>query len=710
MGDYFWKKIPHFCLVLFLVTSNCIHANSYNSFGQVGLISIPSAEVKAEPSIFFTSNKNNYIKLGTLTVTPFDWMEASYFYYRPDDLLWGGTKGLFLDKGFNVKFSYKPKSIFIPRLAIGLDDFAGTGNFTKEYVVSTYDLKGIKLTAGIGWGKFVGDVLNTKNPLSYISDDFNIRPSTSGNYALGGNPSYDKWFRGNSALFGGIEFSIPKTKNMKFKIETDPFDYFKFSCCGEGLSNDSYRVRNKIKNYNYGISYQFNDYGNIDMSYIKGDTWNLSFSFGLSSDKPLRKKNKFKPNIVNKNFNQTVKREFYYDLLDNLNNNSLYLQTASISKNQLSITVDSQEFNNPISYSSRAAHIANEVAKFNNYNFRKIDVGLITRGIEINNIAFRPEDIENKKLPLILQRDRAEISYPKNLSYKNDEFQPRLKFPILINSFEPDIRMHIGSPERFAFTGIGIKMNSEIQLNRNLTISSSIGQSLDDNFDRKFPCPCTLMEPVRTEVVSYLQESDDLYIKHLQIDNIWAPKENFYARITAGYLEDMFAGISTELLYKPFNRNIAISIENNYVQKRNYNGRFKLLDYRTNTNHLNLSFYEPNTNILVKWSYGKYLAKDKGYTLDLSRRMPAGWQAGVYFSKTNVSAEIFGEGSFDKGFYFKIPFNIFIKGNTKASTGFSLKTMTRDGGAKLNLQNKLIDSFYGSTLSEINENWKGFLK
>ena len=90
--------------------------------------------------------------------------------------------------------------------------------------------------------------------------------------------------------------------------------------------------------------------------------------------------------------------------------------------------------------------------------------------------------------------------------------------------------------------------------------------------------------------------------------------------------------------------------------------------------------------------------------------MPSGWQAGIYFSRTNVSAEVFGEGSFDKGFYFKIPYNVFSKNNSKRSTSFGLKTMTRDGGAKLLIQNRLIDSFYGSTLTEINENWDGFLK
>ena len=72
---------------------------SYNSLGQTGLINTPTAEVHEVQSVYFTFNRSGYIKLGTVTVTPFEWMEASYFYYRPDDLLWSSYKGLYLDKG-----------------------------------------------------------------------------------------------------------------------------------------------------------------------------------------------------------------------------------------------------------------------------------------------------------------------------------------------------------------------------------------------------------------------------------------------------------------------------------------------------------------------------------------------------------------------------------------------------------------------------------
>ena len=177
-----------FFFQLLLLTFICIHlkATSYNSFGQTGLINLPSAEVHDEQSLYFTFKRSSFIKVGTITATPFSWLEASYFYYRPDDLLWGNTKGLYLDKGFNVKFSYKPDTPFLPQLAIGLDDFAGTGQFTKEYIIATYKFNNFKLSSGLGWGKFVGGS-SYKNPLSIIVEEFEDREDQSSNFNLGGS-------------------------------------------------------------------------------------------------------------------------------------------------------------------------------------------------------------------------------------------------------------------------------------------------------------------------------------------------------------------------------------------------------------------------------------------------------------------------------------------------------------------------------------------
>ena len=229
--------------------------SSYNSFGQVGLIQTPSADSKQEGSVSFTLNQNDIWKFGTLSVSPFNWLEASYFYYRPSDLAWGGIKGRYLDKGFNVKFKYQPKNINRPNLAIGLDDFAGTGYFTREYITATQNLKNMKLTAGLGWGKYAGKN-SFDNPLSFLTNKLDFRPITSSNLKFGGSPSYDKWFRGNAALFGGIEYFIPNQNGLSIKLEYDPYDYMNFSSLNG--NEPSFNLRKKDSNINIGLSYPFN--------------------------------------------------------------------------------------------------------------------------------------------------------------------------------------------------------------------------------------------------------------------------------------------------------------------------------------------------------------------------------------------------------------------------------------------------------------------
>ena len=80
---------------------------------------------------------------------------------------------------------------------------------------------------------------------------------------------------------------------------------------------------------------------------------------------------------------------------------------------------------------------------------------------------------------------------------------------------------------------------------------------------------------------------------------------------------------------------------------------------------------------------------------------------GFFFSRTDVPAAIFGEGSFDKGFYFKIPNNLFYKKRTRGSTNLALRSMTRDGGQKLINDGALIDAMRMriSSKQEIEDWW-----
>ncbi len=683
---------------------------SYNSFGQTGLIYTPSAEVASEGSIFFTLNKSDIWKLGSITATPFSWMEASYFYYRPDDLSWdipGSNVGLYLDKGFNVKFAFKPKNSKIPAIAVGLDDFAGTGQFTREYIASTLNFDNFKFTLGLGWGKYVGDK-SFKNPLSLIHENFNSR-AIAGGSSQGGKLEYTKWFRGPVTYFGGFEWFIPHSKGLKLKVELDPYNYLDFSCCGDGESNQSFNLRKKDSNINYGLSMPLKGYGNIDLSFIKGNTVNLSVTIGQTFTSGKPKKKKFRPSLVNNKYTENKKEEFYRDLLDNLSNNKIYLQTANIKEKNLSITIDDPEVRNLIQSTSRAALIAKKVAEVDGYNFERISVGSIFRGSEINNINYDARDLKIKKnQPIELIIRNTDITSVRPMSYQGDEFKPLVKFPIIINNISPALRSHVGSPERFYYGGIGVNLETEIQFNRRLSLSSSLGKDLKNNFGKKSSDPNSNLPHVRTEIVSYLQSSDE-YINYFQFDYIHSPFKQTFIKLSSGIFEQMYGGYGGEILYTPFSNNLSLGVESYNVRRRDFEGRWKFFDYSVVTSHFNINYYEPRLNILAQYSYGNYLAGDTGYTLDLSRRMKSGWSAGFFFTQTNVSAEQFGEGSFDKGFYFKIPNDLIFRSYSKSYTGFSLKTMTRDGGQKLDLQNRLIRLFYNTNKNDISENWNGFL-
>ena len=677
---------------------------SYNSFGQVGLIQTPTANSKKEGTVSFIFNKNNIWKFGTLSVSPFDWLEASYFYYRPSDLTWEGdlVAGHYLDKGFNVKFKYKPKNTNLPNLAIGLDDFAGTGFFTREYIVATQELRDIKVSLGMGWGKFVGSN-NFNNPLSFLSDAMNTRPLRSSNYGSGGMPSYDKWFRGNATLFGGAEYFFPKISGLSMKLEYDPYDYFDFSASnrGDALNN----LRKKDSDINIGFSYPVTNFLTIDASYIKGNTFNLSFTVGATFNRRLQSKPKFKPTIKTRENNEKSEMIFYEDLLHNLNNNNLLLQTASLSKEKLDISISSSQHRNAIRSSSYAGSIASKVSQIHNINISQINISHINAGIELNNITYIESHLDNNKnTPIEIIERYVKLDSGNKNSYKKHAFQPSIKFPVIFSSFSPAIVSYVGNPEKFYFGGLDLQNISEIQFNRNLLLSSEINYSLYNNFKDTISGPASRLEHVRTDKVQYLKNAN-LYIKRFQLDYIWSPQKDLYAKLSGGLFESMFGGFGGQVLYKPFNSNFNISFESFYVKQRGYDQTFKFRKYKTTTSHLNIGYLLP-MGIESNISFGRYLARDDGFTFDLSRRTKSGFKAGIYFTKTNVSSELFGEGSFDKGFYFQIPMDLFSKEYRGGYSNFKLSPLTRDGGAKLEFDKDLRGLIHNSSLNDLKQGWR----
>ncbi len=81
---------------------------------------------------------------------------------------------------------------------------------------------------------------------------------------------------------------------------------------------------------------------------------------------------------------------------------------------------------------------------------------------------------------------------------------------------------------------------------------------------------------------------------------------------------------------------------------------------------------------------------------------------GAFFAVTDISKEEFGEGSFDKGFYFFLPIDTFFNFYTKGEVGFGLRPITRDGAAFLNHSHHLWGVTDQAQLCNITRDWDTF--
>ena len=106
---------------------------------------------------------------------------------------------------------------------------------------------------------------------------------------------------------------------------------------------------------------------------------------------------------------------------------------------------------------------------------------------------------------------------------------------------------------------------------------------------------------------------------------------------------------------------------------------FSFQGYENTLLRLNYQITDPKSKYRFKISAGEYLAGDIGYTFEIGRRFDNGIEYSAFFTRTDVTKTQFGEGSFDKGIRFKIPFSLF--GNSKSLSNFEWRPLTKDPGA-----------------------------
>ena len=255
---------------------------------------------------------------------------------------------------------------------------------------------------------------------------------------------------------------------------------------------------------------------------------------------------------------------------------------------------------------------------------------------------------------------------------------------------------------------IWARLGAGVEFLPGLKLRGVVGRDIFNTFDRLTRRPKGNLEPVRSNLTKYLNNSE-LPLVRLQGDYIFSPARNFYARLSAGYFERMFGGIGGELLYRRQNARWAVGVHLNHVRQREFKQQFGFRDYQVTTGHLGLYYQFPFLDLEGSVHVGRYLAGDRGATFRLVRRFKSGVVVGAFFTRTNVSAEDFGEGSFDKGFFMTIPFDLILPQSTRRKWSIGFRPLTSDGGQMLEIGPKLYDVTADGQLDSIARGWSRFL-
>ena len=635
------KKRLSFLFLLSIIISNNINSdnfsnNTFNNHGSIGLINTPTARLLDEGSFGVTFYDGTPDQKITFTSSPFDWLEASFFYTNIQGMPYPGYEYQdYKDKGFNIKFLLKEQGR-LPAIAVGINDIAGTGFYSSEYIVSSYEYNNFDLHLGFGWGTLNG-TNDISNPLGVIDNRFKNRPEDFAD--LGGQFQPSRYFSDNdiSAFFG---FSYIFNEKLLFKVERDTT-----------LTTGQIDYAEPQSRLSYGLDYRFSDNFVLGISRERDNYFALRFQYKQDTKKQ-KPRHKYSEVIVNPKVSK------YEKLTRNLRNNGLSVNKVIKKDDKLAI-------------------------ELSQYSHSNLD--------EIENIIFEAKKSSGVDEEILTNYKIADLTAIQNF---NESFEkeglmifkkePRRRFTSS-NSFS--LRPFLAAREGFFKAALLFENNSEYSINNSLIASSNLKYSIWDNFeDLTIPPRNTFPAQVRSDVKDYLRGfNDGVIIGRLQLDYFVTPKRNNHIMLTAGILEEMFNGYGFEYLYFNPENKYAVGFEIFNVTKRDYKLQFGTLEYKNPSGHIN--FYHRNYGRIpfdTKISLGEYLAGDRGGTIEFSRSFVNGVQFGVFATFTDVSTEDFGEGSFDKGIYFSIP--IFSD-----LVSYKWRPLTKDPGAKLVRKNNLYD-------------------
>lgn len=671
-------------------------AQTYNLYGTPGLIDMPSAEMMPDAqlgatfSLFDDTSRTNVgfqilprihgtLRVGTITDQP-DGSETSF-------------------QGFDLRFQLLEEDGMLPAVALGFRDFLGDGPYGAEYLVATKTVAdSIKLTGGVGFGR-LGGVGGVSNPFGL--DDRPGPTDPAGRLQTG------RYFHGDAGFFGGVEWATP-IDGLTLKAE---------------YSSDAYEAEeaggfDRKSPFNFGLTYEATENLLASAYYMYGSTVGAQLTFTGNPRKPLAPQDLGSgPAPVRTRADDAPRGTGWANmpqnrdklisaLADALEPDGIVIEEARITGTEVDLYISNTRMHRDPKAIGRVARILSLAMPPSVETFR---ITLMSGDLAVTTAEIARSDMEAQvdrpgaglsswqttrltdaraslEGPGTWQRPRESRfswaigpSLPLNLLDTNDGFRPDL----LINGV------------------------ASYRIARGLSVTGEVSRFLVGTDQKTESTSDSTLPHVRSDSDLYYS-GRDVDLDRLTADWVFQPAPAVYGRVSAGILERMFTGVSGEVLYAPVNSDIAVGGELNYVKQRDIDDPFALQDYDVVTGHASLYWDTGYNGLEAQLDAGRYLAGDWGATVSLSRRFRNGWDVRGYVTRTDVSVDDFGDGSYAKGFQITIPLGWSLPFETRYDSTISLLPTESDGGARLDVRGRLYERIRDLDRRSLEDGWSAF--
>lgn len=599
--------------------------------GELGLNTIPSARMSPEGTARVTISRiarysnasagfqvTDKLYLGLRQTS-----ESRNFNSAPEHLY----------PGMDVKWMLYPERRFVPQISVGLQSAFGHKRMAAEYLAMSKRYEDFDFTFGFGWGRFA-----TRGGLPTPLLFNNLNNSRSRDVD-GENPnSPSDWFKGDMAMFGGIEYATP-LNGLALKA-----DWNSDGWTAEKKANSGF---NSPAPWSVGFSYRPVPWMDTGIAYAGNNILMARVTFTGNIEQwpwtdavdhtPVRML-PHRPEMIvadmddDENDEQLLQPEFATE--ENIGLSQIFIDHKTA---EARITLK-ENISTPQQIGDAARYLSNIAGR----SPEQIILHVRAYGLKGIDITLNRPDLERAFLNH--RGSTEEIWHSTSFSHNGQNIPlSRILSEMRGAKSETGFKLSILNDVSLSEEDSGLLYRSALGLSysdyfgRNFLSFQSIRLNLRDNLEKLNEYRGISLLPVRGDIDKFTENR--ILLDRNYFMGLATLSKDLHIASSIGYLEEMFMGLSGEMLYRPFDKNWAVGIESALAFKRD---PYTFSALGLNGDHILSGFvnayYEiPDTGATIKASVGRFLAGDVGGTLGVSNEFKNGVKLSANISASNYS-------------------------------------------------------------------------